>query len=387
MRLWPAVALALFVPAWISAQTVVDFENLPEGKPVAGQVTGMTFTNAQVLQSGASLNEKQFPPRSGAKVVADVGGPMQIVFANPVSKFTGAFTHQPGISLQALNGDGEVVDETSSPNGLNSPNESLSLNAEQGFVRVRIVSAPGGSSFTLDDAAVILPSGPRILPFTLSSESVTFTYSLGGQALQPAIVHVSSDTGVSVTVTSSATWFQVSPTLAKAPADIKITANPANLIAGTYSGVAVVSGGGATVPITVTLRILPPAELFSTPASLTFRYRQGDAAPAAQTFFVGLRNGATNLNYLITPKDSWIKVDPNSGQTGNLSKLISVTVDASKLTPGHYDSGVLIYADPTANSPLTVPISLDVLPKAAAQLIEPNLRPAADKAAFGGDPQ
>src|SRR3954452_11655682 len=100
----PLLWLSLCLPALsVAQQTVtVDFESLTEGQAAASLVPGYTFTNALVLQSGASLNEIEFPPKSGTKVVADVGGPMVIKFTNPVTKFTGYFTHSQAVTIRGL---------------------------------------------------------------------------------------------------------------------------------------------------------------------------------------------------------------------------------------------------------------------------------------------
>src|SRR5690349_13565118 len=96
--------LALCVTAPSSAQqtATIDFESLPEGQAAAGQIPGYSFSNATVLQSGASLNEIEFPPKSGTKVVCDVGGAMTINFSTPITKFSGYFTHSQKITIRAI---------------------------------------------------------------------------------------------------------------------------------------------------------------------------------------------------------------------------------------------------------------------------------------------
>src|SRR5580698_1855718 len=76
----------------------LNFEDFPDGTPIPDstsittQFPGLTFTNTTVITAGISLNEFEFPPRSGSNVAFDDGGPITIAFASPTSSFSGYFT-------------------------------------------------------------------------------------------------------------------------------------------------------------------------------------------------------------------------------------------------------------------------------------------------------
>src|SRR5512140_2324540 len=126
--------LGLAATSW--AQTpVLDFESLPEGQAAGTAISGVTFTNATVLQSAASLNEAEYPPRSGSKVVCDIGGPIRITFSQPVKSFTAYVTHAQTVTLKMIAGNGGVITQTTA-SGDNrqgsgkAPNEAIQLTSD-----------------------------------------------------------------------------------------------------------------------------------------------------------------------------------------------------------------------------------------------------------------
>jgi hypothetical protein len=65
-----ALALSLFASCDAYAD-VITFDNLPDLTVVTNQFPGVSFTGAQVLTSGSTLNSQFFPPVSDSKVVYD----------------------------------------------------------------------------------------------------------------------------------------------------------------------------------------------------------------------------------------------------------------------------------------------------------------------------
>jgi len=65
-----ALALSLFASCDAYAD-VITFDNLPDLTVVTNQLPGVSFTGAQVLTRGSSLNSQFFPPVSDPKVVYD----------------------------------------------------------------------------------------------------------------------------------------------------------------------------------------------------------------------------------------------------------------------------------------------------------------------------
>src|SRR3954469_10391595 len=94
--------VALAIPSTVLA-TTINFDSLSDSEAVTNQFAGVTFSNAIALTAGISLNEFDFPPRSGNNVVSDDGGAMSITFASPLSNFGGYFTYDHMLTIEAFN--------------------------------------------------------------------------------------------------------------------------------------------------------------------------------------------------------------------------------------------------------------------------------------------
>ncbi len=141
-----------------AAPIVINFDSLVGPAPlVTTQFPGLTFTNAQSLQAYVTLNEADFPPRSGDRVVTDHLGILTIDFAEPVVAVGGYFTYNTRLTLTAYNvasGSLGSVVSTFDANygGTGNPNnEFLSLAFAAGISRITIEGRLAGSSFALDD--------------------------------------------------------------------------------------------------------------------------------------------------------------------------------------------------------------------------------------------
>ena len=135
---------------------LLDFETLSDSEVVTTQYSGLTFSNAIAVKAGVSLNEFDFPPKSGKNVVSDNSGPMRVDFDVPVASVGGFFTYIIPLMLTAFDSSNMVLGSAASlytENFLSSgnpPNELLQLTFPN-ISYVTITGDPNGSSFTLDD--------------------------------------------------------------------------------------------------------------------------------------------------------------------------------------------------------------------------------------------
>ena len=160
-----AVLLLLVVAAPVSLQAgtiLIDFEGFGDSTSLTTQYSGLSFTNATIITAGISLNEFDFPPRSGVNVVFDDAGPISILFASPILSFSGFFTHTVPLTLAAFDASTAQVASAKSAFSSNlalsgdpgsSPNEFLSVSFPGGISSITISGDPLGGSFVLDDAA------------------------------------------------------------------------------------------------------------------------------------------------------------------------------------------------------------------------------------------
>ena len=152
---------AMTMPA-SAAVIVYDFDGLADSTSLTNQFAGLVFGNTTVIKAGVSLNDVEFPPRSGDGVVFDDGGAISINFAAPVFAVGGYFTYISGLSLRAFDGASNLLGTVTSAFVSNtvsivgsSPNELLSFSNASGLIaRVVITGDPAGTSFVLDDLTI-----------------------------------------------------------------------------------------------------------------------------------------------------------------------------------------------------------------------------------------
>ena len=144
------------------AVITLNFEGLSDSTFISTQYTGLTFTNAIIFTSGISLNEFDFPPRSGVNVLSDSGGAISILFTDPILDFLAYFTYVTPVTLQGFDGANQLLAQSttaftnntaSGGDSGSSPNEVLHISTGAGFTKIIIEGDSSGSSFTLDDAA------------------------------------------------------------------------------------------------------------------------------------------------------------------------------------------------------------------------------------------
>jgi hypothetical protein len=104
VRLIVALVVAQVSVPLFAIPVAIDFETLADSETVTNQFAGLTFSNSKALSAGISLNEFEFPPRSGANVVLDDGGAISITFASLAQSFGAYFTYSSSISLKAFDG-------------------------------------------------------------------------------------------------------------------------------------------------------------------------------------------------------------------------------------------------------------------------------------------
>lgn len=152
-----ALLLCLSLPG-PAATIFLNFESLADGDSLTTQFPGLTFARAIAAQSGLSINELDFPPRSGNVVLLDDGGPLSVQFTAPVSFASAYLTYSQPVTLTAFDLLDNVLGSYTSQfdsnfvSSGNPPNELFSLSfAQPSISRLVFAGAPTGFSFTLDD--------------------------------------------------------------------------------------------------------------------------------------------------------------------------------------------------------------------------------------------
>lgn len=251
--------------------------------------------------------------------------------------------------------------------GTNSGSISASVNlsglAAGTYNAAVTVTATGAATKTVPVTLIVNPTGAGSTPFTVAPASMTYTGTVNGSN-QVAGITITNTSAASLTVTwrDSINWLvATSGDIVTMPpggsATITHTASMAGLAAGSYSGVATVTGAGVTkqVPIALTVATssTTPAIGFA-PTSLSFSGATGGANPAAQTITVSNTGGGT-LSWTASDNAAWLTVTPTSGTN---SGTITASANLSGLAAGTYTAAVTISA--TGAATRTVPVTLTV---------------------------
>jgi uncharacterized protein (TIGR03437 family) len=218
------------------------------------------------------------------------------------------------------------------------------------------------------------------LPPQLSVDqpNLSFTYPNGAPARSETIKISNAGGGALAFTVSAATntggsWLSVTPVSGSvspgAPVALTVTANPANLPAGTYTGsVSIQSSGGGSITIPVNLAISSlSTALLLTQTGMSFTgVAQGGVVPPQSFGVVNLGAGTLGWNASVSTLSggAWLSATPASG-TSNASLAapqVTVSVNPAGLAAGDYYGLVQIDAPGAANTPQVVTVFLTVLP-------------------------
>ncbi|PWT97600.1 MAG: hypothetical protein C5B51_31030 [Terriglobia bacterium] len=229
--------------------------------------------------------------------------------------------------------------------------------------------APAGTATV---AVTLYVSSSALLQVNPPQQPIAFTAPVGTQAITQTVTLSSTSSTDQLTFSippPNSSWlFLPSPvptTSLPGSNVLTLTAVPGNLSAGVYFANVVINAtgpGGAAVldsPYTLpVVLVLTSGSLAVSPASLTFSQTAGGPAPAAQT--VNVTSSPAGLSYVISTNDSGLGWLSASSPAGVAPGAINVSVDASRLSPGNYSGRVIVTSANAGNSPLTIPVTLQV---------------------------
>lgn len=246
--------------------------------------------------------------------------------------------------------------------------------------------APGTYTGSVIIASSALLNGQLTIPITFNltapsavtvspSGTQQFTESQGGSLPSPITLTLTSSSNANFTTSvaqqSGGLWLQATPSsgsvTSSTPGTVTLTVLPNTLGPGSYSSLVTIAFQNSSIPsitISVGLAVTSPVSTIETsPASLTFNYQIGGAAPAAQT--VSVTNLASSaLNYTVgSISESWISVTPSSGTTPG---TVSVSVAPQSLSPGTYTGSFSLSS--SSASTVTYNVTLNVTESAAPQV-------------------
>lgn len=230
---------------------------------------------------------------------------------------------------------------------------------------ITLTPAASGAAAVTINVTLTVSNNPLLI---VSPSVVTFSLAQGAGFTSQNVSLTSTGDQLNFNATFSTTsgggnWLFLSPLTGTTPNNLIVYAQPGSLGVGVYTGTITVAATGAnsqTIPVTLT--ITTGATLRIDPASLSFTQTQGGPAAAAQTISL-TASGSTPVNFSATATTSscgnWLTVDPVNGST---PAQLRVTPAALSLVAGTPCSGqITIQAPGVTNSPLNIPVSLNVV--------------------------
>jgi uncharacterized protein (TIGR03437 family) len=243
---------------------------------------------------------------------------------------------------------------------------------------INISTPTGNPAYTL--VPVTFQVGAA-LPPTLSIDKMSLSFPFPQQGIARSQTITVSNTGsgalqfsATTTTTSGGNWLSESPGKAQAvpgsPVPLTVTANPAGLSPGAYSGQMTIASGAQsqTVAVTMTISTLNQAILLSQ-SGLSFLAVQAGGVIPSQSFGVtnigtGVVTWTASTSTLAGGPD-WLQVTPSAGSSdasASTGPRVTVSVNGSVLPAGTYYGLVRVDAPGAANSPQVLTVFLQVLP-------------------------
>jgi hypothetical protein len=178
--------------------------------------------------------------------------------------------------------------------------------------------------------------------------SITVSELLGGE--------------VSFTASPSVSWLQVAPASGQTPQDLTVTADQTGLQPGTHAGEIVLAStetGNGQHSVPVTFEVLPlPARLSVDPASLDVIVAAGDLDPQVSLTIENL--GGREMPVTLTPSETWVGTTESFSVPPGGSQTVVVQLALSGLAQGTHSAEILAAAPQAENSPVTVPVQLEI---------------------------
>lgn len=280
--------------------------------------------------------------------------------------------------------------------GLSNPSQVIGVGTSDGIPQNFVVSASSAGGWLSVDrsngttpALVTIRANPAAVPEAGEYQgTVTFTSLLTGEqvnvevtlnaALEAVVadppslsfnlprtggsppsqtINLASNAPSSFSVSDVPRWIRVSPTQGTTPATLTVWVEAALVPPGSTETSFVVNGpkNKLTVPIAITL---PEASRLTVSSeALTFAYRVGAAAPAAQSITLGSTEEPVSFTAAATTESEvpWLVVFPSSGTT---PATLSVTVDPVQLVPGRQTGTITISSPGSADQTVAIVVNV-----------------------------
>jgi uncharacterized protein (TIGR03437 family) len=312
--------------------------NTPYSIPVTLTVTGSTPT---ITLSPSSLN-----------FTATVGG------AAPASQTANVTATTPSPVTLSLSGGtwlSATLSGTTTPATVTVSASPSNLKAGT-YTGSVIITSQGASNSPQTIAVQFVVSAATTIGAAPSS--LSFAYILGSSIPAPQSISVTSSQAASFTAAvAGAPWLTLNNSSGSTPATITASVNPAGLPAGTFQAAISITSAGATnspLVLSVTLVVANQPTLAPSPSSLIFTAQAGGSNPASQSINL---SGSAPMVFTVSSSPAWLSVSSASGTTPS---TLVVTVNIAGMSQGSYQGLITVASGTAVNSPLTIPVTLNL---------------------------
>jgi uncharacterized protein (TIGR03437 family) len=300
----------------------------------------ITVTQTLSVAPTTLLFRTPLAPQSVQVSCSTVGAPLSISTSAPWLTASPAHAASPA-----------AISVTADPSG-------LAAGTYQGSVSISTGDLSQTVSVSLTVVAAAAPAGSQASPATLN-----FVFALGADSSSQSVTVTGA--AYTATVSNGAGWLTVSPP----GSALAVTANPAAMAAGTYSGRILLDDGSTEASVAVTMSISTASQnLVLSQTGITFYTVAGSTGSQSRSFGV-LNSGQGSMNWTATSStlsggSSWLSATPSSGVSDAVTQATSLDarVDPTGLAAGEYYGQIAVAAPSAGNSPRLVSIVLNVLP-------------------------
>jgi uncharacterized protein (TIGR03437 family) len=341
----------------------------------------------EVLAAAPQISVSPIQMSFSAPAAGAITPPQKLTMSSPVSGLGFTVNKSPGADWLVLGaGAGftpQLIELRADPSNLTP-----------GTYQATVTIASPLAAQMISTMAVTFQVGPGSPPqLAVSKTTLSFTFPRNPTGALTQLVGVSNAGSGTLLFSARAKtntggpWLSVSPASGSATPQpavrIAVTADPAGLRAGTYTGALTIAssttGESVTVLVTLTVSTLDQAIELSRTA-LAFMAVAGGGVVPVHTF--GVRNiGHGTMNFNVSTQtlsggQQWLSASPQAGAAtaGASSTIVTVAVNQDGLAPGLYYGLVRVDSPGAANTPQVATVALNLLP--AGQDPGPVIEPA-----------
>ncbi len=246
----------------------------------------------------------------------------------------------------------------------------LALRAGIYSAEIRIESSDVLSGSSTVHVTLTVEEPPGFIVVSPDRLAFTAVLSEGDPQPQPLYVRNGARGDMAWEAWVSAAWLSVTPNRGSSAGEtdaLLVSPQLVGLIPGTYKATITIVAPKASntprmVPVTLTVAKSRP-QIAVEPEKLVFSADEGRGDPPPQVTEIWNAGGLA-LSWQATTGQPWIDVSPNSGISTGEKDAVSVSVWTAGMPAGMYEGSITIAAEGAMNSPVSVPVQLQIKPSA-----------------------